>query len=87
MSERKKEDPQEVLKGLTDDEVIDIIKDAGGELRRRRLPQLEAKRNRIYAVCVKCGNPFTEKQYREFERCPDCGNREATLVKEGKTTP
>ena len=75
------------LKDRTDDEIIGVIKELGGELRRRRLPAVEERRNRTYAVCRECGHPFTEAQYSDLDRCPDCGCRDAVRVKGGKTTP
>ena len=77
----------ERLKDRTDGELLDVIKEVGGELKRRRLPAVEARRNRVYAVCRNCGHPFTEAQFIELEKCPGCGNREAVRVKEGKTIP
>lgn len=87
MSKEKTREPtsEEAVAQSTDAELLGGIKLMGSEIARRRAKEVEARRARVVAVCVKCGQPFTAKQYADLEVCPVCGGREAIRVREDKT--
>jgi DNA-directed RNA polymerase subunit RPC12/RpoP len=84
-SQKKPQTEEEAVQAASDDELLKGIKKMGSELAKRRSATIEARRNRLYAVCGRCGNPLTQKQYDELTECPVCGNRIAIIVREDST--
>ena len=76
----KPKTPEEEARSLKDEELLSIIKTTGAELRRRRLPAIEAERAKPYSRCLGCGFTFTKQQHAEYRVCPMCGGTNTELI-------
>ena len=70
------------IEKLTDEELLEGIKVATGEYKRRKILETAEERKRRtlnYAVCLDCGCVLTMGEFMGDE-CPQCGEERARVI-------